>query len=114
MTSVQRNAWNSFKLACERFIGNQKDHNFERIVKNLIQCYHEMGCKMSLKVHFLHSHLSFFPDNLGDVSDEHEEKFYQLIQSMERNPALLADYFWNIKSEDSSGHKRQCRMSQKF
>ncbi|UYV73934.1 hypothetical protein LAZ67_11001501 [Cordylochernes scorpioides] len=26
---------------------------------------------MSLKIHFLHSHLDFFPDNLGAVSDEH-------------------------------------------
>ena len=25
---------------------------------------------MSLKIHFLHSHLDFFPDDLEDVSDE--------------------------------------------
>ena len=25
---------------------------------------------MSLKVHYLHSHQSFFPENLGDVSDD--------------------------------------------
>jgi len=24
----------------------------------------------SLKIHFLHSHLDFFPDNLGATSDE--------------------------------------------
>jgi hypothetical protein len=28
---------------------------------------------MSLKVHFLDSHLDFFPENLGAVSDEHGE-----------------------------------------
>jgi len=28
---------------------------------------------MSLKIHFLHSHLDFFPSNLGDFSDEHGE-----------------------------------------
>ncbi|GBP90238.1 hypothetical protein EVAR_100685_1 [Eumeta japonica] len=30
---------------------------------------------MSLKIHFLHSHLDFFPQNLGAVSDEHGERF---------------------------------------
>ena len=34
---------------------------------------------MSLKLHFLHSHLYFFPENLGDVSDEHGERFHQDI-----------------------------------
>ena len=32
--------------------------------------------RMSLKMHFLHSHLEFFPENNGDVSDEHGERFH--------------------------------------
>ncbi|UYV71050.1 hypothetical protein LAZ67_8001542 [Cordylochernes scorpioides] len=39
---------------------------------------------MSLKIHFLHSYLDFFPDNLGAVSDEHAERFHQDISSMEK------------------------------
>ncbi|UYV73140.1 hypothetical protein LAZ67_10001940 [Cordylochernes scorpioides] len=39
---------------------------------------------MSLKIHLLHSHLDFFPDNLGAVSDEHVERFHQDISSMEK------------------------------
>lgn len=39
---------------------------------------------MSLKIHFLHSHLDFFPDNLGDLSDEHEERFHLEMKVMER------------------------------
>ena len=52
---------------------------------------------MSLKIHFLHSHLHFFPKNLGAVSDEHGERFHQEISIMERryqgkwNPRMLAD-----------------------
>ncbi|KDR09212.1 hypothetical protein L798_01096 [Zootermopsis nevadensis] len=38
---------------------------------------------MSLKIHFLHSHLDFFPGNVGDVSDEQGERFHQDIQTME-------------------------------
>ncbi|KDR15747.1 hypothetical protein L798_10290 [Zootermopsis nevadensis] len=39
---------------------------------------------MSLKMHFLHSHLVFFPDNLGSVSNEHGEQFHQDISTLER------------------------------
>ena len=38
---------------------------------------------MSIKVHFLHSHLDESPANLGDVSDEQGERFHQDIQTME-------------------------------
>ena len=42
-----------------------------------------IGTNMSIKVHFLHSHLDKFLDNCGDVSDEQEETFYQDIKTME-------------------------------
>ena len=42
-----------------------------------------MGCRMSLKMHFLHSHLDLFPENLGAVSDEQGERLHQDIQAME-------------------------------
>ncbi|UYV65867.1 hypothetical protein LAZ67_3005761 [Cordylochernes scorpioides] len=60
---------------------------------------------MSLKIHFLHSHLDFFPDNLGAVSDEHGERFHQAISSMEKryqgkwSPAMLADDCWALKRD---------------
>jgi len=39
---------------------------------------------MSLKIHFLYSYLDIFPENCGAVSDEHGERFYQDISSMEK------------------------------
>ena len=38
---------------------------------------------MSLKIHFLHSHLDFFPENLGDESDEHAERFHHQMKVRE-------------------------------
>jgi hypothetical protein len=35
-----------------------------------------MGCNMNLKIHFLESHVDFFPEKLGKVSDEHGERFH--------------------------------------
>jgi len=39
---------------------------------------------MNLKIHFLESHLVFPPENLGEISDEHGERFHQDILAMEK------------------------------
>ncbi|EFN87281.1 hypothetical protein EAI_04525, partial [Harpegnathos saltator] len=39
---------------------------------------------MSLKIHFLHSHLDFFPENLDDTSDEQGERLHQDMAKIER------------------------------
>jgi hypothetical protein len=52
---------------------------------------------MSLKLHFMQSHLDFFPGNMGVLSDKHGERFHQDISRMEKrysgkwNPDMLAD-----------------------
>jgi len=64
-----------------------------------------MGCNMSLKAHFLYSHLDFFPEYLGAVSDEHRQRFHQEISTMEKqyqgkwSPSMLADYCWTLRTE---------------
>ncbi|UYV66209.1 hypothetical protein LAZ67_4000761 [Cordylochernes scorpioides] len=64
-------AWNSFRNVCKNFLGSVKVENYRDIVNDLLLSYKALGCNMSLKIHFLHSHLDFFPDNLGAVGDEH-------------------------------------------
>ncbi|GBM43419.1 hypothetical protein AVEN_18593-1 [Araneus ventricosus] len=67
-----------------------------------------MGCNMSLKIHFLHSHLEFYREKLGLVRDEHGERFHQDISNMgaryqgKWNPKMLADYFLDIENGYSS------------
>ena len=39
---------------------------------------------MSVKLHFLCSHLDFFQENLADFSEEHGERFHQDIEPMEK------------------------------
>jgi hypothetical protein len=39
-----------------------------------------MAYRMSLNVHFLHSHLDFIPENLEEVSDDQGERFHQDIK----------------------------------
>ncbi|GBL76077.1 hypothetical protein AVEN_234381-1 [Araneus ventricosus] len=67
--------------------------------------YKTMEYNMSLEIHFLHSHLEFYPENLGSVSDEDGEQFLQAISNMgaryqgKWNPKMLVDYFWTFKMD---------------
>jgi len=60
MTDVEKNAWLSFSEVVSKFLGNIKALDYEKIVDNMMTCFKALGCLMSLKVHFLHSHLDFF------------------------------------------------------
>ncbi|KAJ4430743.1 hypothetical protein ANN_19334 [Periplaneta americana] len=80
--------------------------------------YKVLGFRMSLKVHFLHSHLEFFPENLGEVSDEQGERFHQDTKSMEQrchgfwNHSIMADYCWmlyrNAPETDIASEWNEC------
>lgn len=91
MEMNEKNAWISFKLVVTGFLVNKKDPN-----------YKIFGCNMSIKVHFLHSHLDHFPEYLGAVSEEPGEQFHQDIKEMELryqgrwNVYMMADYCWML------------------
>jgi len=105
LNETERNAWLSFKRICKDFLGNHKAANYQDAVQDLLTSYKAMGCNMSLKIHFLESHLDFFPENLGEVSDEHGERFHQDILAMEKwyqgkwTTSMLADYCWTMKRD---------------
>ena len=72
---------------------------------------------MSLKLHYLHSHLDFFPENLGADSEEHGESFHQDIGTMERryqgrwNGTMMGDYIWSLIRSDQAEHSRRSRST---
>jgi len=104
LNETERNAWLSFKRICKDFLGNHKAVNYRDVLQDLLNSYKAMGCNMSLKIHFLDSHLEFFPENLGEVSDEHGERFHQDIMTMEKRyqgkwtSSMLAHYCWTLKT----------------
>jgi len=103
---TERNAWLSFKRICKDFLGNHKAFNYHDVMQDLLTLYKAMGCNMSLKIHFLDSHLDFFPENLGKVSDKHGERFHQDIMAMEKwyqgkwTSSMLAIYCWKLKRDE--------------
>ena len=95
----------AFKSVCSGFLGNTRVANYKTCIKRLLRKYYEdMGCRMSLKIHFLLSHLNFFPQNLVAVSDENGERFHQDIMKMEANyrgkwsPSMMVYFCWMLNS----------------
>ena len=83
MTEVEKRAGNAFVAVVKGFFGNTKSANYKDLVETFLDSFHALGSSMSIKVHFLKSHLSEFPTYLGDVCDEHDEHFQQDIKVME-------------------------------
>ncbi|GBP21209.1 hypothetical protein EVAR_84332_1 [Eumeta japonica] len=89
MTVPESDAWESFVLVVENFLGNQKAPNYEEIVQNMLTNFQTLGANMSIKLHYLHNHLDKFPDNLGNYSEEQGERFHQDLKVMEESWVYL-------------------------
>ena len=50
------------------FFGNTKDSDYKTLIGNMLHCFKVLGCRMSLKIHFLHARLDNFAQTLGDKS----------------------------------------------
>ena len=97
-----------------------KDENYEQLADALLRTYEALGCNMSVKVHFLHSHLNYFPDNLGSMSEEQGERFHQDIKTMERryqgrwNTNMIADYCWCLQRDNETDTFNRKATKRKF
>ena len=100
LSDSEKTAWKSCQNVSTGLLGNVKAANFRQLVEDLLNSYEKLGCNMSLKMHFLHSHLDFFSPKCGAVGDEHGEHFHHDVSVMEQrckstwNAAMLADYCW--------------------
>ena len=84
ISAVEKEAWVAFRHVVHSFLGHKKSDKYKKLVQNLIVQNADMKCRISIKLHYLHSHLEFFRPNLGDVSEEHGERFHKDIHSMEK------------------------------
>ena len=104
MTAVEARAWVAFTNVVQGFLENKKDDNYKEIVDELLLSLRGLWCRMSIKLHYLHSHLDMFPDNLGDVSEEQGEKFHQdikVIRQVSRSLGLAYDVRLLLEFDES-------------
>ena len=114
MTVLERRAWCAFRNVSKQFLGNMRAEHHKMLIEELLKSFQLLGCRMSVKLHFLHSHLDYFPSNCGKYSEEQGERFHQEIMTMENryqgrwNVNMMADYCWLLKRDDlGASHKRR-------
>ena len=111
MSELERNVSQAFRMIVEGFLGNHRRDDYAVVVSNSIESYEKLGCRMFLKLQFLHSLLDFFRDNLGNVSEEQGERFHQDMQVMEKwyqgrwDEAMMGDYAWNLMRKCNTTYK---------
>ena len=120
MNDREKAAWISFKEVVENFLGNSKSDNYKKVVKNMLQNFQEQGCLISIKLYFLHSHLEYFPESLGDYSEGQGERFHQDIKEMEQHyqgrwdKHMMTDFCWLLKRDVAGKSRKRERNPQNF
>jgi len=114
MNRLEKEVWLSFKAVAQNFLGNTKSPEYEQIIAKMITDFQALGCLMNLKLHFLHSHLDKFPDNLGDFSEE-DKRFHQVMKVMETryqgrwDENMMADFCWMLKRDTHKDDRKRKR-----
>ena len=86
LTLKELRAWEAFKSVCRGFLDNTQVPDYQECIEKLSVIWvYDMRCQTSLKIHFLHSYLNFFPLNLAAVSDKRGERLHQYITKIESN-----------------------------
>ena len=117
VVAPEKHAWCSFVVVAQGFLGNNKEEKYRKLVDNLLKSYKEMGCRMSLKLHMIHSHLNLFKSNMADYSKEHGESFHQDVMEFEKcyqgqyKERMMGDYVWGLDRETQTLHQRRSRKS---
>lgn len=109
LTANEAVTWDCMKAVIENFLGKNRSEHYHLFVENMLDAMSTMGVHMSLKIHFLRSHLEYFAHQLSTESDEQGERFHQDIMQMEKRykgkkpDHMLADYCWaTVENESSS------------
>ena len=120
MNEVELETWKAFVLVVKNFLGNNKAINYAEIVNNMLTAFRNLGCNVSVKMHYLFSHMGRFPENLGSMSDEQGKRFHQDLKEMETryqtrwDAVMMADYCWNLKRDLPAAEHSRCSKKQKF
>ena len=97
MRVAERAAWCSYVSVIREYLGNTKASNYRNFVDAMLRSFQALEARMSIKLHYLFSHLDYFPKNLGDVCEEQgwnltmEERYQGRWDS-----CMMANYCWTL------------------
>ena len=101
-------------------LGNRKNPDNENIMKDTLNNFYKLGCNMSIKLHYMHSQIDFFLENLGAVSEGQGERFHLNIMIMESknqgrwNTNIMADYCWILKKDEPDRNHNKKILKRSF
>ena len=55
---MELQAWKNLKAVIQQFPRSNRASNHEQLVTDMLDAFQKLGCKMSVKMHILHSHLN--------------------------------------------------------
>ena len=120
MNPIKARAWMAFTNVIKDFLANKKTDNYKELMAELLSSFQHWGCNMRIKVCLLKSHLDSFPENLGSVSDEQEERFHQDIKlcimecCFEGHLDVMADYCWSLVRHKPQASRKRKALKRQF
>ena len=109
----EKEVWESFANLIHNFLVNSKDD--KKIVERMLTVYEVQGYQMSLKVHSIHLHLEYFPQNLTTtvrswkVSSRSNDDGKTLL----RQNGCKYDGWLLLDSEWDNVHTKSCKRSRR-
>ena len=67
MTTLEINSWNSFAGAVQNLLENYWSNDYCNVVESILNSYRDIVAIMSIKIHFMYTHLDKFPENCGTI-----------------------------------------------
>lgn len=99
-------AWDLIKAVVGGFLGKNRVENYRIIINDMLDAFNTINVRMSLKIHFLHSHMDIFERQIPTESDQQGERFHQTCKPMETRykekdlQSFMADLCWFLSAED--------------
>lgn len=84
LSNEEKEAWYIFNAVVHGFLGNHTAEKYDQLITDMTTNFSIVRCRLSLKIHKLHSHLDKFKNSVGVYSKEHEERLHQDIMKFER------------------------------
>ena len=81
MNETEKESLESFADMIHDFFENRKNIDYKNIVGRMLTAYKAHSCNITLKIHFLHSHLDYFPRNLGVYAEQERERFHDDLKN---------------------------------
>ena len=110
----------SLKSIVANFLGNHWSAEHEKEIEEIQMNFRLLGEGVSVQLHFLRSHLDYFPKNSGDLSKEQDGHFYHDIRIMKDyyqdrwDVNFSPDYCWCLKRDAVIAEQRKKYLKRSF